>query len=280
VSDKTHGKSDNKVSHINATERKRKKLESNDDAMCPSDNCHIATQEGVKILLDMRTTSRSESYRNREFEKDDETSHSSKGHAQPPPVKRNKVSSFHLSQTPESTAFHLPPQVTARKDESTLRERKPFDGLSFFASGLDESSYNEIRSLGGSILTELSGEVVNASNVTKKLFFVSEPTKRRTLKYILAGALGVPMLHKCWVAAIFDRFKSKQQPNVFDSALYSSYRLPLGLSTSSGLFTLQKARHAKKWCRPGCQDDGEPVFHGINIMIALENQDSEKKWFV
>jgi len=273
ASSKANEKCDHNASYVDREDRKRKAVESHRDFDDLNGSNHIATQDGVHILLEMRAKKKSESGIILENCKD----HSSPLHAHEPSLIKRKVASFHLSQTPE---VQLPLQITSRKDASIYRDNKPFDGLSFFVSGLDDVSCNQIRSLGGSIISDLSGEVLNASNVTRKLFFVSEPTKRRTHKYLLAGSLGAPMLHRCWVNAIFHRFQSKQQTNVFDSVLYSSYRLPLGLSTSSGLFILQKARNAKKWCRPGCQDNGDPLFQGLNIIIALDNQDSEKKWFV
>lgn len=56
--------------------------------------------------------------------------------------------------------------------------------------------------------------------------------------------------------------------------------LPLGLSIENGLFVLQRARHAKKWCRPGCEINGHPVFYGLKIALALDKVDFEKKWLV
>jgi len=54
-------------------------------------------------------------------------------------------------------------------------------------------------------------------------------------------------------------------------------RLPLGLSSASGIFVLQRARNAKLWSRP-TNESGGLLFEGINIVIALENPEHEKKW--
>ena len=75
-----------------------------------------------------------------------------------------------------------------------------------------------------------------------------------------------------------DRKTSRKVPSAFDSQLYSHNRLPLGLSDASGLFVLQRARHAKKWSRPTCEKRRTLIFEGVTVAIALENDEIAKKW--
>jgi len=167
----------------------------------------------------------------------------------------------------------------------------PLQGLAFFTSGVTGDTIAIIEKLGGTVLQKVVGHLLQTENIKKQLFFVSKPTSRRTHKYILAGALGVPMLNISWVSTINDRFEQYKlsveqdsssqtvnSPCPFDSHLFASHRLPLGLSIENGLFVLQRARHAKKWCRPGCEINGHPVFYGLKIALALDKVDFEKKW--
>lgn len=55
--------------------------------------------------------------------------------------------------------------------------------------------------------------------------------------------------------------------------------LPLGLSTESKLFVLQRASHAKKW-KGLITESGTCIFTGLTIVVALEDSDGEKRWLV
>ena len=95
------------------------------------------------------------------------------------------------------------------------------------------------------------------NSVKKKLFFLSDVSKRRTHKYVLASALGVPMLSVTWLAELEDELKKFQEteatstnvvpPTVFDAPRYSRNRLPVGLSNQNELYILQRSRDAKVW---------------------------------
>lgn len=58
---------------------------------------------------------------------------------------------------------------------------------------------------------------------------------------------------------------------------HASLRLPLGLSGATGIFALQKARHARLWSRP-TNEYGGLLFEGMSIIMALEKPDHENKW--
>ena len=57
----------------------------------------------------------------------------------------------------------------------------------------------------------------------------------------------------------------------------SFFSLPLGLSTESNLYILQRASHAKKW-KGLIANNGNLVFDGLTIVVALEDAEGEKKW--
>lgn len=188
-----------------------------------------------------------------------------------------------MSQSDVSSSFSRRASIK-RGDGGKAR---PLDGLSFFGSGLDKKHRDLIQELGGKYLNDVS---LADTEIFGKLFFVSHVKQRRKLKYILASSLGVPMLHYSWLTAIKEKFLAfddedtdaaaradfvKQLP--YDSKLFKAMRLPVGLSIKSGLYQLQKARHAKRWCRPG-YENGELVFKGLKLTVALENEKSEAAW--
>lgn len=188
------------------------------------------------------------------------------------------------SQSDASSTF------TRRK--STKREDNgkilPFNGLSFIGSGLDSKHADIIKALGGEYLSDVS--TLDDTTIYGSLFFVSNVQQRRKLKYILASSLGVPMLHYSWLKAIQNKYEAiensdedddskadaiKQLP--YNSDLFKAMRLPVGLSIKTGLYHLQKARHAKRWCRPG-QENGKLIFKGLKLAVALENSKFETQW--
>jgi len=165
----------------------------------------------------------------------------------------------------------------------------PLIGLSFFLSGMASTVAETIVSLGGKVLGEVTGENLKPRHVQRRLFFISQPERRRTHKYLLASALGVPMLHFRWVFELKKRWSEfisnggktgiiTKGPSPFDSKLYGSHRLPLGFSTESGLYELQRASNAKRWSRPSCDEKGTALFDGLKVVLALESIDMGKKW--
>ena len=90
------------------------------------------------------------------------------------------------------------------------------------------------------------------------------------------------MLHYRWIEEMKESYERKRKEggtviSAFNSELYTKYRLPLGLSNSSGLFHLQRARHARKWVK-ATNENGTAIFSGLNMILALEQSDAEKKW--
>jgi hypothetical protein len=86
-----------------------------------------------------------------------------------------------------------------------------------------------VEQLGGTYLNDVSGNYLHHEMVKKKMFFLSDVKFRRTHKYILASALGVPMLNMNWITALqklYGEFNDKggMMPSAFDSRLYSRHR--------------------------------------------------------
>ena len=216
------------------------------------------------------------------------------------PTKEEAPSSLdtRLSQVPYQLCDSLDDTSQSQSDaSSTFARRKstkrandgkmlPLSGLSFFGSGLDEKHADIIKTLGGEHLSDVSS--LDDATIYGSLFFVSNVQQRRKLKYILASALGVPMLHYSWLKAIQTKYEAIEERDddsnadaiktlPYDSELFKAMRLPVGLSIKSGLYHLQKARHAKRWCRPG-QENGKLVFKGLKLAVALENNKFESQW--
>ena len=143
---------------------------------------------------------------------------------------RNEVYSttYHMSQSQEVNRIK-------RNQLPNLHSKTPLplENMSFFASGADPNLEKIIAKLGGEFIRDISATVLEESNIHKKMIFLSDAQNRRTHKYILASALGVPMLHFDWASALLRKFEDYQnekkseiseQPSPFDSDLYTKYR--------------------------------------------------------
>lgn len=184
-----------------------------------------------------------------------------------------------------SRRSHASSSASSSRRQNNGSIKLPFEGLTFFTSGVPNNIQATIKRLGGSILNDIGEKWLKPQNAFNRLFFVSTPEKRRTHKYLLAGALGVPMMHVSWVKSIralqeeHEKHGTNDPPYPFNSELYTAHRLPLGLSNDTGLFVLQRARYAKKWSRPGQQHgSGAAVFNDLNVAVSLPKVDMEKKW--
>lgn len=174
---------------------------------------------------------------------------------------------------------------TYSNSKSPFREKNetvlPLRGLSFFGSGLEEAQWTLIKELGGKIMSKISSK---DSKVYGKLFFISHAMQRRKLKYVLASAMGVPMLHYSWLAEINKRYRAEEDPDAikqmpYNSALFKSKRLPVGLSIKSGRYQLQKASHAKRWLSPGEElGVGSIIFAGLKLAVAMQETRVEGEW--
>eukprot|EP00557_Chaetoceros_sp_GSL56_P002243 CAMPEP_0176502384 /NCGR_PEP_ID=MMETSP0200_2-20121128/14720_1 /TAXON_ID=947934 /ORGANISM="Chaetoceros sp., Strain GSL56" /LENGTH=1764 /DNA_ID=CAMNT_0017901443 /DNA_START=340 /DNA_END=5631 /DNA_ORIENTATION=- len=232
---------------------------------------NMATASGIKKLIHLR--------------KQSQIKCKLKDHEIEGPRKRLKLSPSaicHLTQNPDDEHSVEPVFNPPRWIKRSLSKDLPLCGLLFFGSGVDE----RVRYLW--VLLLLTSDKKNNFLLTLSSLRLCPDmsainvNRRRTHKYILACALGVPMLNFEWLFELeekFNEYKGDRQtlPSAFDSHLFSKYRLPSGLSSATGLFPLQKARHAKYWNRPG-SENGSLLFEGMNIMIALEDYESEKKW--
>jgi hypothetical protein len=205
------------------------------------------------------------------------------------PTKTHKPT-FHMSQTQGVEA--VPPsynRCSPRQDDGPLRglsksvgiqsrqhiftqfaQAKQFSGTDFFFSGVDSSFQivDRISRLGGKVIQPHSLTLERAHRNT---FFLADYNCWRKMKYILANALGVPMLHFQWIAELEQKFQEYGTAKPFDSELYKKYRLPLGLDLSRGIFPLQRASNARCWDPPGhTKGAGDKLFQGMTIALAIE----------
>ena len=109
------------------------------------------------------------------------------------------------------------------------------NGYHFFGYGIDINVMNTVTKLGGKFHPFIKGDSLKRSNVSKKLFFLSNVSDLRNVEYLLACVLGVPMLYYEWIYALerkCNEFRSlgvverseNDQPTVFDTNLYRAYR--------------------------------------------------------
>ena len=180
---------------------------------------NLATPLGIKELLKFRR--RATKKRKAEEKKEDR-----------PSRKREKLSPAamcHLTQNPDdaqAVSFQSP---ESRRIKSADKKCLPLYELLFFGSGVTDEIKTAVNRLGGTYLNDVSGTYLREEMVGKKMFFLSDVKFRRTHKYILASALGVPMLNIQWVAALETQFIEVQRnggkaPSAFDSRLYSRHR--------------------------------------------------------
>lgn len=185
----------------------------------------IVTKRGVTNLLDFRRK------RKRKASKMLTTVCES-----PKKVKKKSPENYvcHLTQATEDLKLEswISPIPSKRQNGSKLLLK----GFTFFGSGIDIDVVKRVTKLGGIFLREVEGESMKRPNVVKKVFFLSDVTNRRTHKYLLACALGVPMLHFGWLDALEHKLSTFQsevasaqtnkihKPSVFDANLYKAYR--------------------------------------------------------
>lgn len=181
---------------------------------------------------------------------------------------RNPQDEFHMSQSPDGFSPPFDGGASRRRTHQVgERQNRPLEGLFFLTSGVENGVPDRVKNLGGTVLQGVE-EVMKMEKVKGKVFFLSSPTCRRRTKYLFAVSRSLPMLHESWLA---DMEEKGREVSAFDSDLYSSKRLPVGLSNESGLFLLQRARHATHWREPA-------VFDGLRLAVSLEKRDAEKEW--
>ncbi len=159
------------------------------------------------------------------------------------PISKESSSKKKRKQCAENVVFHLtqaPGDSTMETWSSPLPTKRmkgrklPLKGFTFFGSGIGAKVQSTVTKLGGKFLKDVHGESLKRANVVKKLFFLSDFTNRRTLKYLLACSLGVPMLQYEWIFDIerkFDQFQNESSsmkrdnpPSIFDPNLYKAHR--------------------------------------------------------
>ena len=196
----------------------------NEDSRHEDEYMSRVTKRGIKELLKFRR--RAGVKRQAEDEKKDDEEF---------PQKRAKMSPSsmcHLTQVteePNDQCFQPPPK-TSFKNSRKEKLKSPLTGLFFFGSGVDDHVRKSVYSMGGTFLDDV-GRFTSKNKVKLKLFFLSSASKRRTHKYVLACALGVPMLHIDWLFALkkeFEEFKKDgdglKVPGAFDNRRYIKYR--------------------------------------------------------
>jgi len=224
-----------------------------------------ATKNGIKLLLQKRQAA----WERKEYK----SFFSNEKKIIPPQC------NHHLTQSPSKEARENIFPLHATLDQS--KGAKPLSGCFFFMSGCADSVKATTKKLGGSILETEEQVYDKRMDCMGKLFFLSQPSARRRHKYILATALGVPMLHYSWIDEIKSRCNNlghEYGPDPFNSILYEQKRLPIGLSMATGVFALQKTKYAAKWLQPGCEGDGSPILSGMTLVVTLESEEAEKSW--
>lgn len=183
-------------------------------------------------------------------------------------VCKTPIGHCHMSQSPSVSLNSRTGVVKLRKQVDLLR------GFSFLLSGCSHVS-EQVARMGGNVIETVADISLKRTEVGSKLFFLSEPSCRRRTKYLLAVALGLPMLHyHCLNDLEHGKFLS-----LFDNELYKIWRLPTGLSIFSGVFVLQRARHACVWAPPGFED-GRVICQDMTFILALEEENLIKDWLV
>uniref|UniRef100_A0A7S2PEG0 BRCT domain-containing protein n=1 Tax=Leptocylindrus danicus TaxID=163516 RepID=A0A7S2PEG0_9STRA len=152
-------------------------------------------------------------------------------------------------------------------------------GVTFLLVGVDDVGFgNNIRQivldLGGIIAESITAVQMPVFHEGKNsVFFVSHPSQRRTLKYIFAAALQIPMLHYNWVLEMRKRVQQGSSPDPFDEKLFESMRLPYGLSLSSRRFKLPPLFSLEK-----VKSSDRNYLEGLTLMVVLGNQHMEEDW--
>lgn len=195
------------------------------------------TKEGIEAMIEFRRS------RNQKRKKVSETTQPNKKY-RPSPKKQGTTKQAELKTKFPSAVYHMsqsPEDNTVKTHRSPKLHSKiplPLHGMTFFASGADPDLERTVVKLGAIFLRDIGGEILKESNIHKKLMFLSDAQNRRTHKYLLASALGVPMLHFNWITALWHKFetyqrmhsegvKSIKRPSPFDSILYTAHRYVL-----------------------------------------------------
>ena len=184
----------------------------------------IVTKLGVRNFLDFKT--KINDFQQKRARPNDSSKRREKGSPQ--------NIACHLTQASDN--LRLGSLITPIRNKIPKCFDLPLKGFTFFGSGIDNDVVKRVINLGGKYLKDIQGESLKRSNIIKKVFFLSDITSRRTHKYLLACALGVPMLHFQWLHAIerkLDAYHLKlssgesnyfPQPSIFDADLYKSFR--------------------------------------------------------
>lgn len=239
----------------------------------------VITQEGITRLLNFRKNGSLVQSPTRAKED------SSKGellilqdaHAVSPDNRFND-SKFHMTQeSPEkgSVSFQSPSGRSRNIHDGLLK------GITFLiSSGLNENIQRKVRALGGSIAERIADipSEMDDNQHTNNLILLSHHDKRRSIKYLFAASMGVPMVHFSWLTELqlreekYQSGSSSVRPNPFDKDLFASTRLPLGLNLNSGRYRLQpvdvlETRYAR-----------QRVLANMTFVIVLANEKNEADW--
>jgi hypothetical protein len=147
-----------------------------------------------------------------------------------------------------------PQNVTLRRSQ-----RIKLSGHSFLLSGCAHVR-DQVTRMGGTV-------VDNVAEIIKRprgnLWLLSEPTCRRRIKYLLAVALGLPMLH---YLCLHDLEEGKFH-SLSNDEFYESWRLPTGFNIFSGQFIL-----------PLRLEGHQLIFQGMTFMVALDEKGKTQEW--
>ena len=188
------------------------------------------------------------------------------------------VPQLHMTQETPTKA-----SISFQSPTSSNTRRKVVDGLVlsgkiFLLSGVSTSIREQVIKLGGCIVDSIA----DIDKDVKNAFFISNHGRRRTMKYIFAASSGIPMLHSSWIEEIRlrDEYYSNNivgpsavpKPDPFDKQLFTSMRLPLGLSSVSRRYKLQPTSAISN------DKSRSYVLGGLRFALALGDQESETNW--
>jgi len=228
--------------------------------------CLVGTEEGLKELIRMRKGSAVAP--TKKSRTTDAVITPEKSNASSSLDSTKKLPKYHLSQSPFDDEMGL---VHLKKARTPVGNTKILRGLKFLLSGTPAKTADAIVSMGGSIVSNMF-QIHEDDLKERHIFFISEPSCRRRLKYVYAVSAGLPLLHYRWIDELretIERAPAGSSFSVFDQDLLASARLPTGLSLRSRNYRLQDPR--RFWVQ-------KMPLRGVVVAVCASEHEQEADW--